>query len=108
MVTMLDGVNHNSNEEISRIKELLAKPSKSISLPRGEKAKLKYLTASNEKWLPIKNIIFDYDIDFTKFGWVHKVAKILEIPDQKVNKWMKRFHPEFLQTCFTRNTKQNS
>ena len=88
----------DSNEEILRIKNIINKP-KNIPLKRGEKIK----NITDNKWLLIKNDIFNYDIDFTKFGWVTKVAKILNIKPQKVNEWMKRYHSEFYNKCFHRS-----
>ena len=41
-------------------------------------------------------------IDFLRFGWVGKVAEILQITPQKVNGWMKRNFPELLENCFHR------
>lgn len=42
------------------------------------------------------------DIDFTKFGWVSKAAKIIGVKDQVVNRWIKRVDPEFYKSCFVR------
>ena len=48
--------------------------------------------------------ILNSDIDFSKFGWVNKVAKIKGITPQKVNGWMKKIMPDFYeQNCFKRN-----
>ena len=47
--------------------------------------------------------IINSNIDFTKLGWVNKVAIILQQKPQKVNKWMKRFMKDFYETqCFKR------
>lgn len=49
------------------------------------------------------NKIINSGIDFSKIGWVNKVADILQIPPQKVNKWMKRFMEDFYDSeCFKR------
>lgn len=49
------------------------------------------------------NLILNSDINFEKFGWVGKVAEILNISPQKVNQWMKRNMLEFYNTkCFKR------
>ncbi|GJQ44081.1 MAG: hypothetical protein JETCAE03_35790 [Ignavibacteriaceae bacterium] len=49
--------------------------------------------------------ILNSQIDFSKFGWVKKVAKIINQKPQKVNKWMKRFLPEFYEKkCFKRQS----
>ena len=41
------------------------------------------------------------NINFSKFGWVNKVSKILKITPQKVNCWMKKNMLEFYNNnCF--------
>jgi len=56
------------------------------------------------KWEPFKIKVLESDIDFSKFGWVTKVSKVLNISPQKVNKWMKRYLPDFYENkCFKRN-----
>ena len=58
---------------------------------------------SDERWEPYKQIVVDSDIEFDKFGWVKHVADLLGIKNQKVNKWMKRYLPEFYETqCYKR------
>jgi hypothetical protein len=42
------------------------------------------------------------NIDFQKFGWVTIAAHELNMPPQKVRKWMKKFFPELLKNAFTR------
>lgn len=70
-------------------------------LPRGQKTR----NETDAKWSPIKDEIFNHSIDFSKYGWSTKVATVLNIKPQKVNKWMKRYHPEFYETnCFKRKT----
>lgn len=44
------------------------------------------------------------DIDFSKYGWVSKAAKIIGITPQKVSKWMKRYMPEVYASCYKRKT----
>lgn len=54
-------------------------------------------------------IIESSSIDFSKFGWVAKVAQLLEIKSQKVNKWMKKYMLDFYKTkCFKRNLIYNT
>jgi len=73
--------------------------------PQNEKIKRN----TDAKWEPIKDKIFDYGIDFSKYGWVTEVSKILEIPAQKVNKWMKRYHADFYENyCYKRTNAKNS
>ena len=47
--------------------------------------------------------VINSDIDFSKMGWVNKLAPIINQPYQKVNKWMKQFMPDFYnEKCFKR------
>lgn len=51
--------------------------------------------------MPKISLIENSNIDFSKFGWVSKVAPIINKSHQKVTIWMKRFMPEFYETkCF--------
>lgn len=64
----------------------------------------KILLASDEKWEPFKQIVQTSGIDFSRFGWATKVATLLNIKVQHVNRWMKRYLPELYDTiCFKRN-----
>lgn len=73
--------------------------SKNNSLPRGQTIKQK----TTFKWEARKEEIFNYNIDFSKYGWVTKVSAVLNISPQKVNEWMKRYHPTFYEkNCFKR------
>jgi 5-methylcytosine-specific restriction endonuclease McrA len=50
----------------------------------------------------------DSNIDFTKFGWVGEVARLLDIRPQKVNKWIRKYMPIFYeQHCFKRSDASN-
>jgi len=46
-----------------------------VVLPKGQKQSQKYDT----KWIEVKDKIFDYDIDFSKFGWVGKISNLMNI-----------------------------
>jgi len=48
------------------------------------------------------------DIDFQKFGWVTEVAREINMPAQKVRKWMKKFFPNLLVGAFTRYSDKDS
>lgn len=45
------------------------------------------------------------DIDFKKFGWVTKLAILLNKHPQKINKWLKKYMPEILDTAFQKSSK---
>ena len=48
-------------------------------------------------------LIENSNIDFSKFGWVNGVSKIINQTPQKVNNWMKRFMIDFYEEkCFKR------
>jgi hypothetical protein len=57
------------------------------------------------KWQPFIEKVKSSNIDFSKFGWVDQVSKILGITPQKVNKWMKRYMLDFYEEhCFKRGS----
>lgn len=53
------------------------------------------------------NNVFKSNIDFSKFGWVNKVAKIIGQHPQKVNKWMKKYMFSFYKTKCFKKVKHN-
>jgi len=64
------------------------------------KEKKKNYVKSQEKNI---NSVINSGIDFNKFGWVGKVSKLIDQSPQRVNKWMKRFLPEFYEKeCYKR------
>lgn len=64
------------------------------------KAKTKLYEEENLNYV---QMVLDSDIDFSKFGWVSKVSKIINQKPGKVKSWMVRFMPEFYDTqCFKR------
>jgi very-short-patch-repair endonuclease len=40
------------------------------------------------------------NIDFTKYGWVTLVAKLIKKHHQKIHRWMKNFCPDILETAY--------
>ncbi len=74
--------------------------------PKIERAGVKVKRKSDVKWEPYKTIILNSGIDFSKFGWVHKVSKILNISPQLGGKWVKRYLPEQYDISFKRKSKQ--
>jgi very-short-patch-repair endonuclease len=42
------------------------------------------------------------NIDFSKFGWVTQISKIIDKQPQRINRWMKRYCPEILDKAFKR------
>ena len=68
------------------------------------KLNVKLRRIADERMVKIK----DADIDLTKFGWVQKVADLIDIPPQGINKWMKKYFPEEFKTCFKRKSNSSS
>lgn len=63
--------------------------------------KRKNYILSQEKY---KKQLLNSNIDFSKFGWVSIVSKIINQKPQKVNVWMKKVMPEFYkEKCFIRS-----
>ena len=53
-------------------------------------------------------MIINSNVNFNKLGWAKEVSKIINCKPQKVNKWMKRFMPEFYNDkCFKRSCSTN-
>ena len=51
-------------------------------------------------------LITESDIDFSKFGWVNHVAKLINITPQKVSAFMKKYMSDFYkEKCFKRKSK---
>ena len=61
---------------------------------------------TDEKMIPKINLLIESDIDFSVFGWVKEAAKILNVKEQKVNGYMKRYAFDFyMDKCFKRKQK---
>lgn len=57
--------------------------------------------AHKEAAQPLIELVEKSNIDFSKFGWVSKVAPIIGKHTQKVNIWMKKYMPDFYEKeCF--------
>lgn len=55
---------------------------------------------------PKVDLVLNSEIDFFKQGWVQKTSIIIGIQPQRVNKWMKRYMPEFYEKkCFKRQNR---
>jgi len=63
----------------------------------------------SNKWVSentkMVSLVLESDIDFSKFGWVVEVSKIIGKKPQKVNSWMKRIMPDFYEEkCYKRKS----
>lgn len=78
-----------------------------------EKAGIKKLTVKEDrenrrrekiqKIESLKALILQSNIDFSKYGWVQKVSKLIGITVPKVNQWMKKnMHDFYEESCFKR------
>jgi hypothetical protein len=86
-------------ESYFEAKQIRDNKKKNFTLPRGQKIK----EQTRIKWESRKNEIFYHNMDFSVYGWVSKVAVVLGISSQKINGWMKTYHPEFFENqCFKR------
>lgn len=52
--------------------------------------------------VPLVQMVNESDIDFTKFGWVGKVAALIDKHPQKINQWMKKYMPDTYEIAFKR------
>ena len=54
---------------------------------------------------PLINLIKNSNINFSKFGWVKQVAKLINKHPQKINAWMKKYMKDFYENnCYKRKT----
>lgn len=75
--------------------------------PQRYKNRIEYLELRrklySEKHEIRKNIILNANIDFSKFGWVVKIAELLDMKYQKIRPWMMKQMPDFYENkCFKR------
>lgn len=49
-------------------------------------------------------ILLEANIDFNKYGWVQRSADILGMKPQVFGRWIKRYFPDFLETCYRRQS----
>lgn len=79
-----------------------------ISQPRSkrERDRIKKLARQEEKKQKTEELIrlvMSSDIDFSKFGWVNKTARLLNKQPHKVSEWMKTYMLDFYEErCFKR------
>lgn len=64
-----------------------------------QKASSKAEILKKERW----EIIQNSNIDFAKYGWVNKIAKLFGICCCKAGSYIRKNYPEFYKTCYKRN-----
>lgn len=78
---------------IYKYREVVKKPQ--------HRSRKKYLQEFKEKLnlknKPKINAILAANIDYTKFGWKTKIAKILNVAPQSAGRWLKKYMPEIYQ-----------
>jgi very-short-patch-repair endonuclease len=97
---------YNKNELINYL-DRKSKPkskSKHISKYNSKEKSFNHIKEINNiKQRQFIPLILNSNIDFCKYGWVNEVANIIKQKPQKVNKWMKKYMPEFYENnCFKR------
>jgi hypothetical protein len=69
----------------------------------------KYNKIHKQRISLVKKLDLSKTIDFKKYGWVKKLSIILKIKEQKINKWIKKYMPEFYdEKCYKRTVKNTS
>jgi len=101
LINFIENVNNNSSVFYDITNVILSKK------PKYGNRELYFENIKNEysktqqHYIPL---ILNSNIDFSKFGWVNEVSNIINKKPQKINKWMKRFLPNFYENkCFKRN-----
>jgi hypothetical protein len=46
------------------------------------------------------NVILNSDVDFSKLGWVQKIANLLKIAPSNVTQFMKKYMSDFYNNCY--------
>lgn len=112
----LDHINGiNNDNRLINLRIVCGHCHSQLSTTGSKKLKLKFLKSRKEYLIEEKHKILEKekdniklvknsDVDFTKFGWVNKIAKIINKKPQKINKWMKKYLPEILEYAFKKHT----
>lgn len=99
---IINGKNQNMFDyeiyQKSKVKKIKYKTHKEYADKRKEKTNIE-----RQKYI---DLVKNSNIDFTKFGWVDKISKIINQKTGKVKQWMLRSMPEFYnENCFKRGNK---
>jgi len=75
---------------------------------KAKRSWLEYLKEQKMKLLemnkPLIELVKTSNIDFTKNGWISKVAILIDKPPQKIRRWMEKYMPDLLQKCKKRKS----
>jgi very-short-patch-repair endonuclease len=99
LLKLLDGYknlpnNHIINSKIQTHSEYKKEQKMRLDIEK-EKAKLNFIETR-------KKLILNSGIDFSKFGWINKLAKELNLSHTQCRRWMIKFMPDFYSNCFKR------
>lgn len=99
---LIKWLNCNENYRKYDVEELLTDLNKNkLVYGSREKYSEAMRLKTKDKYEFFVEFIENSNIDFSKFGWVKKVSDNTGIKNQKINKWMKRFLPDFYEEkCF--------
>lgn len=71
--------------------------------PKTKRSPAEYRHAQHQLWLAAQAErlakLQAADIDFQRLGWATQVARLLDMPPQKVVPWIRKVDPEFLNKC---------
>lgn len=104
----IDGDNNNNN--ISNLRFLCPnchtqtptygkknRDNTTVSELRKEKNRIKKMEAVENR----KQLILNSGVDFTRWGWITQVSKVLNITPQKTGSWIRIYMPDFYDTYDT-------
>jgi|GEM_PF-7113910 len=72
---------------------------------RIERQKTK-LRQNDDKIKNRKKLLLESNIDFSKFGWIKQASKLFNITPQRTAKWIRKYIPDFYESCFKINRNQ--
>lgn len=105
--------NNDTKQQILKLLNFIENAEKQTSVYYDIKLFKKQKKTKNEIILDRKNkyyksqehyidIVLNSNINFLKYGWVQKVAILINQKPSKVNKWMKNIMPDFYTKCYKR------
>ena len=105
----LDHINGiNNDNRIENLRIICGHCHSQLPTTGSRRLKIKVNLNKENRWYKKEEhnieLIRKSDIDFTKFGWVNKVAKLINKKPQKINKWMKKYLPDILNYAFKKHT----
>jgi hypothetical protein len=82
------------------------RPNRTVKTTRSRET---YFAEQHQLWLTTQRIrvakLQAAEFDFQRLGWATQVARLLDMPVQKVVPWIRKVDPEFLNKCKLRSTR---